>query len=379
MVGAVINGLRLGAMVQILSFVGFWLGLAAGVGIALLVAQPLAAGWGRVALTLFLVLGIASAAGAAGSILGRWASVTLKRWHLGSADAAAGAAVGAVSVLLSAWLVAGFLVEAQSGWLSGAVGHSAVLRSVDSVMPPVPSALAQVQSLLSQEGFPSVFAQIVPPQASPSLEPTPSQAARIAQPDLRSVVKVFSAGCGGYVEGTAFVVAPGVIVTNAHVIAGVKNPSVVVGIRSYPATPVVVDARLDLAVLRTAAPLGPALPLTTVTAPRGTEAAVVGYPENGPLHVSAAAVSATFTAVGRDIYGSGLVTRQVYELSATIRPGNSGGPVIGSDGSVIGVVFSRSTVASGVGYALTGSAVATTITHGESLTAPVSTGSCTPG
>jgi len=378
-IGAVINGLRLGAMVQILSFVGFWVGLAAGVCLALLIARPLLAGWGRIALTLVLVLGIASLAGAAGSVLGRWASVTLKRLHLGVVDAAVGAAIGVVSVLLSAWLIAGFLVQVNDGWLSDAVGRSAVLRTVNTVMPPIPSALAQVQGLLSQEGFPSVFATVLPPAAATSLEPSSAAAMAIAQGSLRSVVKIFSAGCGGYVEGSGFVVAPGVVVTNAHVVAGIRAPAVIVGSSSYAATPVEIDPSLDVAVLRTSAPLGPPLNFQTSLSPRGTQAAVVGYPENGPLTISRAAVAASFRAVGRDIYGGGLVTRQVYELSANVLPGNSGGPLVGAGGVVLGVVFSRSTVQSDVGYALTAAAVSSAVAKGEAAHQAVSTGACPPG
>ena len=378
-VGAVVNGLRLGAVVQVLSFVGFWVGLAVGVGLALLLARPLGFGWGRVVLTLVLCLGLGVAAGTAGGVLGHWGSITLKRLHLGAADAAAGAAIGALSVLLSAWLVAGFVIQAQAGWLTSAGGGSAVLRTIDSVMPPVPSALAEVQNLLSKSGFPSVFAGVVPPAASPSLEPSTSAARSIGTSVSSSVLKVLSAGCGGWVEGTAFVVAPGLIVTNAHVIAGIRAPAVLVGNRSYPAIPVVVEPGLDLAVLRTSAPLGPPLVLDQTTASRGTQGAVVGYPENGPQFSTAAAVNASFTAVGRDIYGGGLVTRGVYELSARILPGDSGGPLVSSEGRVLGVVFSRSTVTAQVGYALTAQAVAPWITRSQTLSARVATGACPPG
>ncbi len=378
-VGAVLNGLRLGAMVQVMSFVGFWIGLAVGVAIALAVARPLSAGVGRITVILALVIGFAAAAGFAGSVLGQWSSVTLKRWHLGSIDAGVGAAIGAISVLVSAWLVAGFLVQTQVGWLSRAVGHSAVLRSVDHVLPPVPSALAEVQNLLSRQGFPSVFAVVVPPVANPSLQPTPGAAAAMAATTVSSVVKVFGAGCGGFVEGSGFVVAPGVVVTNAHVVAGVRAPSIIVGTREYPATAVVVDPGLDLAVLRTKAPLGPPLRFDTRLAPRGTQGAAVGYPENGQLQITAAAISASFNAIGRDIYGAALVTRQVYEISAKILPGDSGGPLVGPGGLVLGVVFSRSTVANGVGYALTSAAVAGPVAKGEASTAAVSTGGCPAG
>jgi S1-C subfamily serine protease len=376
---AVVNGLRLGATIQVFSFLGFWIGLAIGVSIALAVARPLVAGWGRIALTLVLVLGVAALAGAVGGVLGRWTAVALKRWHLGAIDSIVGAVIGAISVLLCAWLIAGFIVQAQAGWLTEAVSRSAVLRTVDSIMPPIPSALAEVQDLLSQEGFPTVFASMIPPQASPSLEPTPASAAAIARTSIASVVKVFGEGCGGSVEGSGFVAAPGEVVTNAHVIAGIKAPEIIIGDQGYPAIPVVVDANLDIAVLKTSAPLGPPLDLQTQIAPRGTPVAVVGYPENGGLHVSQAAISASFEAIGRNIYGGGLVTRQVYELSATVLPGNSGGPVIGPGGRVLGVVFSRSTVDADVGYALTASAVSGSIAAGAMRTAAVSTGSCAPG
>jgi hypothetical protein len=376
---AVINGLRLGAAVQVLSFVGFWLGLAVGVGIALVAARPLAAGPGRIILTLLLVLGCASAASAAGGVLGNWGAVALKRWHLGAVDSTVGAAIGVVAVLLSAWLVAGFIVQAQAGWLSESVARSAVLRSVDSIMPPVPSALARVQSLLSQEGFPTVFAVTAPPVASPILPPTPAASAAIAAPAKASVVKVLGQGCGGYVEGSGFVAGPGLVVTNAHVVAGVRSPQIIIGVAGYAATPVLVDPSLDVAVLRTSAPLGPALPLDGTLAPRGTPAAVIGYPENGPQRTTQAAVAASFDAQGRDIYGGGLVTRQVYELTANILPGDSGAPVVISGGQVVGLVFSRSTVDSAVGYALTAGAISSSVARAALSTTPVPTGACAAG
>ena len=378
-VAAAVHGLRLGAVIQVASFVGFWSGLALGVAVALVAAKPLAAGNARAAITLVLVLGLAALFGMAGRVLGGWAAVAMRRWHLGSVDAAFGAALGAVSVLLSAWLISGFLVQAQFGWLANALGRSAVLRTVDSAMPPIPSALAEVQGLLSSQGFPSVFADVIPPVADPSLQPTSAAAAAIGAPVESSVYKVFGAACGGYQEGTGFVVGPGMVVTNAHVIAGEANPTLVINSLAVPAVPVLVDPELDIAVLKVAAPLGAPLTLDATMAPRGTQAAVVGFPLNGGQHITGAGISASFDAVGRDIYGAALVTRQVYELSASIEPGDSGSPLLVAGGHVLGVVFSRSTVAAGVGYALTAAAVTPTIERAASLTRRVSTGACTPG
>ena len=303
----------------------------------------------------------------------------MKRWHLGAFDAGIGAVIGMVSILLSVWLIAGFLVQTQISWLNRSIDRSAVIRAVDTLLPPVPSAVAQVQSLLSSQGFPSVFAEITPPLAPPSLPPPPATAAVIAAPAVQSVNKIIGNGCGGTVEGSSFVVAPHVVVTNAHVVAGIRSPTVIVAGVTYPASTVLFDPELDLAVLRTQAPLGPSLALDTATAVPATQSAIVGYPENGPLQVTAASVAASFEAVGRDIYGGNLVTRQVYELSARVLPGNSGGPLMGQGGVVLGVVFSRSTVDPEVGYALTASAVAADVARGQASRTSVSTGACASG
>jgi S1-C subfamily serine protease len=376
---AALNGLRLGAMVQVFSFAGFFSGLALGIGLAFVVAKPVGAGISRTILVLALVLGIAVATSIAGSILGGWASVTLKRWHLGAFDAGVGAAIGGISILLSAWLIAGFLVQTQITWLNQSIDRSAVLRSVDQILPPVPSAVAQVQSLLSSQGFPSVFAAIAPPLATPTVLPSTASALQIAAPAVSSTYKILGNGCGAIIEGSSFVVQRGLLVTNAHVVAGIQNPTVVVGGITYAATPVVFDPSLDIAVLRTKAPTNAPLSLATSTASRGTPSAVVGFPENGALHVASASVSASFEAVGRDIYGGSLVTRQVYEINAQVLPGNSGGPLVAQGGSVLGVVFSRSTVNANVGYALTSSAIAGDVARGEASSTPVSTGACAPG
>jgi S1-C subfamily serine protease len=376
---AALRGLQLGAMIQVSSFVGFWIGLAGGVLLVLAVARPLSSGGVRTGLTIAIVLGAAVAAGILGRIVGGWAATTMKRLHLGAVDSGVGAALGAVSVLLSAWLVAGFLVQSPVPWLSAAVGRSAVLRSVDHVLPPVPGALSQVQGLLASSGFPSVFASLLPPSTDQAARPSAAVAGSLAAPALGSVVKVFAPACGAYEEGTAFVVADRTLVTNAHVVAGMSAPAVIIDGHSVPATPVLFDPQLDLAVLKVAVALGPALALDTGVATNGEQAAFVGFPGNGPMHVGKAAVTASFDALGRDIYNSRLTRRRVYELSAAVHPGSSGSPLMGPGGRVIGVVFSRSTVSPTVGYALTSGAVLPDVAKALPLTRRVSTAGCAAG
>ena len=104
---------------------------------------------------------------------------------------------------------------------------------------------------------------------------------------------------------------------------------------------------------------------------------MLGFPGGGPFTVDAAGVMSEFEAQGRDIYGRGITVRNVYELDALVRPGNSGGPLVLSDGLVVGVVFSRSTVDHAVGYALTSPDVLPRLAQAEVASQKVSTGGCT--
>jgi S1-C subfamily serine protease len=118
------------------------------------------------------------------------------------------------------------------------------------------------------------------------------------------------------------------------------------------------------------------LPLARGVARPGTAGAALGYPGGGPFRAVPAAARRSLVAVGRDIYGERLTTRAVYELQATIRPGNSGGPFVNPEGAVLGVVFSRSVTEPQVGYALVADDVAARLRTASARTAPVGTGDC---
>jgi S1-C subfamily serine protease len=180
------------------------------------------------------------------------------------------------------------------------------------------------------------------------------------------------------------VVAPGLVVTNAHVVAGVPSPEVLDGTGHHHTTVVLFDPRLDLAVLRVPGLTDPSLPIDTAVVGRGTSGVVLGFPEGGPFDYKPAAVADPFTATGLDIYGNAQTVREVYQIDAEVRPGNSGGPLIASgdgaqhipDATVIGVVFARSTINPDVGYALAMAAVEADIRRVGPSTGPVSTGGC---
>jgi S1-C subfamily serine protease len=375
---AAVHGLRLGALVQILTFAGFWVGLLLGTVVWVRALTFIHPSNERAGITVAAVFLTAGALGVLGRVVGTYSNVTLRRHHLGHIDAALGVGVAVIAVLLSSWLVASVISSPNSRftWLSSAVARSDILHSVDRVLPQVPPVFTDLQNYLNEQGFPQVFSTLTPPSTGSVATPTDAATQALAKPAIASTVKILGAACGDEQEGSGFVVGHGLVATNAHVVAGEASTQIVIGSSSYKATVVLYDPDFDLAILRTAAPLGPALTLDPVEAPRGTQAAVVGYPENGPLTVGAAGISAQITAVGRDIYNQGAVTRSVYALQADVRPGNSGGPVVVAGGQVVGMVFSRSTVYPNVGYALASPGVLARVQQAESRQAPVSTQRC---
>ena len=186
----------------------------------------------------------------------------------------------------------------------------------------------------------------------------------------RSVLKIRGENdCGRGVEGTGFLYQPGRIMTNAHVVAGVDNPHVMVDGEEVDAKVVEYDPRQDIAVL---AVDGLDLPYLRFdyTGESKQAAAVLGYPEDGPYDVQGARIRTQQRLRSPDIYGGGTVIRDVYSLRSLIRPGNSGGPLVSTSGEVLGMIFAASVTDKETGYALTARPAA------RSSAAEVDTGVC---
>jgi S1-C subfamily serine protease len=380
---AAVHGLRLGAIVQLMTFGGFFLGFLLG---TVVWVPLLRSGHGdvtRSVLVVALVLFTALALGGVGHVIGTWSNVTVRRLHLGSVDSALGVGVAVITVLFSVWVVAAVILSPNSRFtsLDAAVARSDILHSIDGVLPQAPSIFNDLQTFLNDQGFPQVFSTLTPPSTPAVSTPTDAETKALADPAVFSTVKILGTACSSEQEGSGFVVGPGLVATNAHVVAGEGNGNtqVLIGNSAYNATPVLFDPDFDLAVLRTNAPLGPALTISSSLVPRGTQAAVLGYPEDRGLTIGAAGVTEEVTAIGKDIYNSGSVTRDVYALDAAVLPGNSGGPLLGSGGQVIGVVFSRSTVYPDVGYALASPGVLSRVQQAAGRHSAVSTGPCISG
>lgn len=373
---AAVRGIQLGASVQLGSYGGFWLGLFLGAIVAPALVGPIHTPVWRTVASLVILFGTATILAGAGRRLGVTLWKSIRRVKLATVDSALGAAIAVVATLLGVWVIAGIAVNSPFSALSSQVANSRIVRGLDKMLPPAPSVFSRVQAFINSQGFPSVFASLPPQLAGPVGLPVTAQVDQVVKSTSGSVVKIEGVGCGQIQEGSGFLVAPGVVVTNAHVVAGIAHPFILDGQGQHAATTVFFDPQLDIALLKAQGLTEPTLPVSTQTYYRDTEGVILGYPGGGPLTYGPAGIMATFNATGRDIYGKGLTTRLVYEIEAIVRPGNSGGPLIDTNGKVIGVVFSRSTTNPDVGFALASPAVDQEIVAHEAATQGVSSGAC---
>ena len=378
---ALVAGWRSGFFPQILGLAGAAAGLVVAV-LALPYARGLLDGVEPTLRALGVLLGLLLAIGigeAVGSGIGASIGRRLGDGFLGGLDRLGGAIVGFAQGLLVVWLVGGLLAAGPVPAMAAQAQRSTIIRSITTVVPPPTSYVDQLARWLDATGLPEVFIGLEPFPAAPVDRPTDPQAARIAHAALASTLAVQATACDRISTGTAFVVGPGgYLVTNAHVVAG--SNAVVVGFdggHSYPADVVLFDPTLDVAVLHAPDVHAPALAFASADPKRGEVGAALGHPAGGALRVIPAAVANSYQAEGRDIYGTGRVVRRIVELRAAIERGDSGGPVILSDGTVGGVVYAEALSDPTVGYALGPTAVQTAVRTALGRTAAVTTGACT--
>lgn len=301
--------------------------------------------------------------------------------RVGPLDAILGAILTGTLALCVGWLGAGLVRVAMPGDVARAVGSSRIIAVADRALP-VTSAdvLDRAHAVFEAYDFPRVFEGVTAEPIRPveAADPSAKQTPTITRAG-RSVVRIdaTAAACGRIQEGSGFVASPGVVVTNAHVVAGTSQVVIRKDRLRSTASVVSFDPARDLAVLEVdTASLRP-LPLAKANLDTGDTAVVAGYPLGGPLVIDSARTRDRITARGRDIYGEGRVTRDVYALRVPIQPGNSGGPVLTPAGEVAGVVFARSLDDEGTAYALTLDELAPVLTSAR-RGSPVSSGDCVP-
>jgi S1-C subfamily serine protease len=374
---AALSGWRRGFAMVLLGYLGLLVGLALGAWAAtrvgLLVSADSSVRRLLTAVVVFFL--VAAACHAVGNLVGiRIRSVLGGRWT-SRADAVGGAVVATVVAAIALWFVALTLSNVPLSPFARAVHSSSVLRTIDTYAPRPPAALAQLRGLLDRSGFPEAFATLRPPVVSGP----PPEAARNAAVlrAANATLQIQSRGCGGVLFGSGFPVAPDLVITNAHVVAGSRRHEVITnnGVRAS-ASVVYFDASHDLALL--SVPDLPVRPLRLAgAADRGQQAVVIGYPSGGPQRVIGARVVLRTQPEAPDIYARPQNSRRdIYVLQARVRKGVSGGPVVDVRGRPLGVVFAASTVERNEGYALTNAEVRRAVARTGANRRPVSVGGC---
>ena len=378
-----VNGYRQGFVIGLLSFVGFFGGAAIGLQLGPWLANFFHTDLLRVFVSLATVLAIA----VGGQALASWLAAKIRsaiRHPAGrTVDDMGGALVSVVAVLLVAWLVAAPLGSSGLPGLARSVRGSALLHAIDAVMPNQAKALSDsLRNSLDTRGFPNVFGDLAPTQVRDVPAPDPKLAgSTVVAQARRSVVKILgtAGSCSRRIEGSGFVYAPEHVLTNAHVVAGTDSVSVESGGNRRDAKVVAYDSQKDLAVIYVPGLTAPVLHFASGPAHSGDDAIVLGFPLDGPFNAQSARVRDVGAIRGPDIYDAHTVTRDIYTIRGLVRSGNSGGPLVSSTGTVLGVIFAAAADDQQTGFALTDAEAAPVINAGQSATARVGTGPCAEG
>jgi len=289
--------------------------------------------------------------------------------RLGVLDGLGGAILIGCLGLVLVWLAGAVALQTPGAReLRADIQRSAILRELNAVLPPSGPLL---NALARFDPFPRITgpdADVPPPSAGAARDPDVRRAGR-------SVVRVLGNACGLGVQGSGWVAGDGIVVTNAHVVAGTDDTTVQVegsGPR-HDADAIWFDAKNDLAILRSSGVSGtPALDLDS-DADSGSSAAILGFPRNGSYDVQPARLGQTETSISQDAYGSGPVRRAITSFRGLVRSGNSGGPVVDTDGEVVTTVFAASTARDDTGYGVPDTIVERALERADER---VDTGAC---
>lgn len=377
---AIRGGWRQGAIASVLAAIGIVAGLVVGLGIAPLVMGLTDSLVLRFLLGLAVIVLLVGMGNLIGAVLGASLRDRMRvRWSH-TFDSILGAILQFIAVMLVCWMVSVPVATGFGPPVADGVRNSTVLRGVDRIAPDSWSAIpSRISALLDESGLPP----LVSPFQSTGVDDVAAPEAQVEDRALveqirPSVIHVVSTAeeCSRRLMGSGFVAADDYVVTNAHVVAGsgTVRLDTVAGVKD--AEVVYFNPEVDIAVLHSPDLSLNALPWAEDEAVTGDEAVVAGHPASGPFEASPARIANQVTISGSDIYAEGRVQREAYTVRGSIREGNSGGPLLNSEGEVLGVVFGASRDASDVGFAVTADEVRNQIGDVDRLTSTVDTQAC---
>jgi len=284
-----------------------------------------------------------------------------------AADGALGAVLVAVAGLGVVWILGALAVQSGSYRMRQEVQRSAILQRLNTILPPSGPLLNSLRALDLSPRIDGPDPQVAAPRAGIARDPEVQEAAA-------SVIKVLGTACGLGIEGSGWVARDGLVVTNAHVVAGQRDTRVLPGGREpgHSARAVHFDPRNDLAILRVDGLDERPLPLAGKI-DAGTSAAILGFPLNGPFDVRPGRLGVTRRVRSSDAYGRGPVERTMTALRGLVRSGNSGGPMVDGEGRVVTTIFAATTSGQRGGYGVPNPVVARAL---SGVGGPVSTGPC---
>lgn len=378
--GAMALGWRQGALASGLSIIGVVAGGVVGLELAPAAMDLVEGRAARVIIGVATLIGLIVVGHTVGAVAGQSLRNRMRSPMAVGLDSGFGAVVQAVATLLVTWMVTLPLATVLPGQFGDAIRGSSVLATVDDVAPDSWAGLpSSIVRRIDDSGVPAAIAPFEP---RPAHDDTPADPAVVEQAvvdEVRpSVVRVLGEApqCRRLLQGTGFVVAPALVVTNAHVVAGVDTVRLETVAGMADAQVVHFDPLDDIAILRSwDLPLAP-LPWAGADAEPGDGAVVLGFPESGPFTATAARVEEKLVIRGPDIYSASRHDREAYILRSDVRHGNSGGPLITPQGEVLGVVFGAGVNDDQTGYALTAAETKAHIDAARDLMEAVDTREC---
>lgn len=372
-----VRGYQIGFTRQLFSTVGFATGGLLGSRIGPWISEHLS---GSESLQPMVILLVVLALGAAGMLVGEMSANHLKR--LGKSknthqfDAISGVVIAVGTFIFGIWIAGVLLALAPTSALQTAAANSQILHSIDQTMPSATQFLSGLNTLIGGSDTPEVFIGSEPSPDARQPLPSLSDLTAASLKARDTVVKIEGIGCGNIIDGSGFFISPTHVVTNAHVVAGIGSPKIIVGDRPVSSSLVWFDAAMDLAVLMVSSPHAQYLTLSEQTPSNHTPVLIIGYPRGGDRASQPGNVTDLVKALGKDIYGNRESIREVLAIQSSIVQGNSGGPVLNKEGDVIGVVFATSTTYNNIGYAVSSSSVHSSLLAATKLRKSLATPVC---